>query len=92
MKKLLHSQRNSDMGTNFTAALLAIMLVAIQLYCMGLYGTGSEDAAITSYKAPYTELDESQLSGATLTPDDGFVLSYDLSSSPALLYLDHALK
>jgi hypothetical protein len=80
------------MATNFTAALLAIMLVVIQLYCMGLYGNTADNNAVTSQNSSYTEMDESLSKGAILANDDGFVLSYDLSSSPALLNIEGSLN
>ena len=80
------------MATNFTAAVLAIMLVAFQLYCMGLYGNTAKDGSATAEKPAFSNVDNTLRSGSLMAEDTDLVLSYDLSSSPALINIDNAMK
>jgi len=78
------------MATNFTAALLAICLVVVQLYCMGFYGSGP-DSSKTEVRSISTLIENEGLLTGSI-PDNDLVLSYDLAESPALNNIEAHLK
>jgi len=80
------------MATNIGAAVLAVLLVGIQLYVTGLYDKDANEDSNIINNVPTITIDKTYYTDYLIDRDADLLLDYDLSSSPTLKNFESRLR